>query len=138
MIYTSTFSDGGFTGEGGKYDPAGIVHAGEFVLRREVVSQPGMLDYLEMLNTRGYADGGLVTPLAVPRQVSREAASGASIQVSAAVSVSTQDQGGQGMEIDQTLLQQNMQKQMQAAAEKAVADSWRPGGLSYRNVNRRG
>lgn len=138
MTYTPTFSDGGFTGEGGKYDPAGIVHAGEFVLRREVVSQPGMLGYLEMLNTRGYADGGLVTPLAVPRQVSSQAASGASIQVSAAVSVSTQDQGGQGMELDQALLQQNMQKQMQAAAEKAVADSWRPGGLSYRNVNRRG
>jgi len=138
MTYTPTFSDGGFTGEGGKYDPAGIVHAGEFVLRREVVSQPGMLRYLEMLNTRGYADGGLVTPLAVPRQVSSQAASGASIQVSAAVSVNTQDQGGQGMELDQALLQQNMQKQMQAAAEKAVTDSWRPGGLSYRNVNRRG
>lgn len=137
MTYTPTFSDGGFTGPGGKYDPAGIVHAGEFVLRREVVSQPGMLDYLEMLNTRGYADGGLVTPLAVPRQVSSQAASGASIQVSAAVSVSTQDQGGQGMELDQALLQQNMQKQMQAAAEKAVADSWRPGGVSYRNTNGR-
>ncbi|MDG9885406.1 phage tail tape measure protein [Pseudomonas sp. GD04058] len=138
MTYTPTFSDGGFTGEGGKYDPAGIVHAGEFVLRREVVSQPGMLGYLEMLNTRGYADGGLVTPLVVPRQVSGQAASGASIQVSAAVSVSTQDQSGQGMELDQALLQQNMHKQIQAAAEKAVADSWRPGGLSYRNVNRRG
>ncbi|MDU9394314.1 phage tail tape measure protein [Pseudomonas sp. zfem002] len=138
MTYTPTFSDGGYTGEGGKYDPAGIVHAGEFVLRREVVSQPGMLGYLETLNNRGYADGGLVTPLPIPRQISSASTSGTSIQVSASVSVNTQDTSGQGGELNPALLQQNMQKQMQAAAERAVADSWRPGGVSYRNVNRRG
>ncbi|MFD2641859.1 phage tail tape measure protein [Pseudomonas japonica] len=138
MTYTPTFSDGGYTGEGGKYDPAGIVHAGEFVLRREVVSQPGMLDYLETLNSRGYSDGGLVTSLPIPRQISSASTSGTSIQVSASVSVNTQDTSGQGGELNPALLQQNMQKQMQAAAERAVADSWRPGGVSYRNVNRRG
>lgn len=138
MTYTSTFSDGGFTGAGGKYDPAGIVHAGEFVLRREVVSQPGMLDYLETLNSRGYADGGLVTPLAIPRQISSASTGGTSIQVTASVSVNAGDTSGQGNELDTALLQQNMQKQMQAAAERAVADSWRPGGVSFRNVNRRG
>lgn len=43
MTYTpGGFSNGGYTGAGGKYDPAGIVHAGEFVLRKEVVEQPGM------------------------------------------------------------------------------------------------
>ena len=34
--------------------------------------------------------------------------------------------------------QQNMQLQMKAAAERAVADSWRPGGVSYRNMAGRG
>lgn len=33
------FSSGGFTGTGGKYDPAGIVHKGEYVLPKEVVNQ---------------------------------------------------------------------------------------------------
>ncbi|MGE8170278.1 phage tail tape measure protein [Pseudomonas putida] len=131
------FSDGGYTGVGGKYDPAGIVHAGEFVLRREVVSQPGMLDYLEALNSRGYADGGLVSPLAIPRQVSSASSSGTFVQVNASISVNAQDASGQGRELDSSLLQQNMQKQMQVAAEKAVADSWRPGGISYRNTNGR-
>lgn len=56
----STYSDGGYTGDGGKYDPAGVVHGGEFVLRKEVVSQPGMRNYLEGLNAKGYADGGYV------------------------------------------------------------------------------
>lgn len=137
MTYGSTFSDGGYTGAGGKYDPAGIVHAGEFVLRREVVSQPGMLDYLSALNSRGYADGGLVSPMPVPRQVSGRFQSGASISVSAPVSLIMEDRGSEGMQLDQTLLQQNMQKQMQMAAEKAVADSWRPGGVSHRNTSGR-
>ncbi|MBF8748415.1 phage tail tape measure protein [Pseudomonas monteilii] len=63
------FSQGGYTGDGGKYEPAGIVHGGEFVLRKEVVSQPGMRHRLEALNARGYADGGFVNPIAVPRQI---------------------------------------------------------------------
>lgn len=137
MTYGSTFSDGGYTGAGGKYDPAGIVHAGEFVLRREVVSRPGMLDYLSALNSRGYADGGLVSPMPVPRQVSGRSQSGASISVSAPVSLVMEDRSSEGMQLDQTLLQQNMQKQMQMAAEKAVADSWRPGGVSHRNTTGR-
>lgn len=54
------FSDGGYTGNGGKYEPMGVVHGGEFVLRKEVVEQPGMRSYLEGLNKRGYSDGGYV------------------------------------------------------------------------------
>jgi|25_taG_2_1085351.scaffolds.fasta_scaffold00063_28 ElaB/YqjD/DUF883 family membrane-anchored ribosome-binding protein len=53
------FADGGYTGSGGKYDPAGIVHAGEFVVRKEMVERPGVLGMLEGLN-RGYASGGYV------------------------------------------------------------------------------
>lgn len=66
-------SSGGYTGPGGKYEPAGIVHAGEFVHRQEVVRQPGALAFLADFNRRGmaalsawrgngYASGGLVVP----------------------------------------------------------------------------
>ena len=34
-VLSSTYSDGGFTGRGGKYDPAGVVHRGEYVLRKD-------------------------------------------------------------------------------------------------------
>lgn len=60
------FSDGGYTGDGGKFEPKGVVHGGEFVLRKEVVRLPGMRDYLEGLNTRGYATGGYVGQAAAP------------------------------------------------------------------------
>lgn len=65
----SGFSSGGYTGHGGKYQPAGIVHAGEFVNRQEVVRQPGALAFLSDFNRvgmaalrgwQGYAAGGLV------------------------------------------------------------------------------
>jgi lambda family phage tail tape measure protein len=63
---------------------------------------------------------------------------GSSISINAPVSVVTQDRSGEGMQLDQTALQQNLQKQMKSAAEKAVADSWRAGGVSYRNSTGRG
>lgn len=54
-------ADGGYTGDGGKYDPAGIVHRGEWVVPQEVVRRPGMLGFLNQLTYgKGYADGGLV------------------------------------------------------------------------------
>lgn len=63
------FSGGGWTGPGTKYQPAGIVHADEFVHRQEVVRQPGALAFLTRFNQvgmaalkgwQGYAEGGLV------------------------------------------------------------------------------
>lgn len=44
------FANGGWTGPGGKWDAAGIVHAEEFVVRSEVVKQPGVRGMLEALN----------------------------------------------------------------------------------------
>ncbi|MGW9822292.1 phage-related minor tail protein [Methylorubrum extorquens] len=66
------FSDGGFTGAGGKYTPAGVVHAGEYVFDQESVKRIGLpaLDSLRR-NLRGFAQGGFVgampsIPAAVP------------------------------------------------------------------------
>ncbi len=59
------FDEGGFTGQGGKYTPAGIVHKGEYVFTKEAVSRLGV-DYLDQLNyqrkakPQGYANGGSV------------------------------------------------------------------------------
>lgn len=36
---TPQFADGGFTGRGGKYDEAGVVHKGEYVIPKEMVNQ---------------------------------------------------------------------------------------------------
>lgn len=52
------FADGGYTGDGGKYQPAGIVHAGEFVMNKEATSRIGVGNLYRMM--RGYANGGYV------------------------------------------------------------------------------
>jgi chromosome segregation ATPase len=56
------FAEGGYTGDGGKYQPAGIVHRGEYVVPQSVVKSPAAQYHLGSLETmrRGYADGGLV------------------------------------------------------------------------------
>ncbi|MBB3832558.1 lambda family phage tail tape measure protein [Xanthomonas arboricola] len=56
---------GGYTGPGGKFTPAGIVHKGEGVLsQRDIASIGGPGAFLSLLSTirsgRGYASGGLV------------------------------------------------------------------------------
>lgn len=60
------FAVGGWTGPGGKYQPAGIVHGNEFVIRSEAVRQAGAMAFLSRFNAegmkalRGYSEGGLV------------------------------------------------------------------------------
>ncbi|MBP6096145.1 MAG: tape measure protein [Methyloversatilis sp.] len=73
---SGSFAVGGYTGPGGKYEPAGVVHAGEYVLRQEVVRQRGMRGLLDSLNRdgaralRGYATGGAVTSIRTSGSVS--------------------------------------------------------------------
>jgi len=45
-----------------------------------------------------------------------------------------EDRSNEGMELDQQALQRNMQSQMKLAAERAIADSWRAGGISFRQA----
>jgi hypothetical protein len=54
------FAAGGFTGPGGKYEPAGIVHRGEFVVPSEAVRRIGVPTLAAMSGLPGYAAGGLV------------------------------------------------------------------------------
>lgn len=57
-----SFATGGYTGNGGKYEPAGVVHKGEYVITKEATTRLGV-GFLNALNYgRGYANGGLVTP----------------------------------------------------------------------------
>jgi hypothetical protein len=58
------FANGGYTGDGGKYQPAGIVHAGEFVFTKEQTRRAGVSNLYAMADAlAGYAKGGLVHPL---------------------------------------------------------------------------
>ena len=55
------FADGGYTGAGAKYDEAGIVHKGEYVIPAwQVNKMPNTIQALESVRKKGYADGGYV------------------------------------------------------------------------------
>jgi TP901 family phage tail tape measure protein len=65
------FAAGGWTGPGSKYQPAGLVHADEFVIQKESRQRieranPGALDYMNRQGRiPGYARGGIVVPIDV-------------------------------------------------------------------------
>lgn len=66
------FADGGYTGHGGKYEPAGVVHKGEGVLSQDDVRALGGPSAFESFRRslhRGYASGGYVG--AVPAAVGK-------------------------------------------------------------------
>lgn len=61
------FARGGYTGDGGKYEPAGIVHRGEWVAPQHIVNNPVArphIQALENMRLRGYATGGFVGEVA--------------------------------------------------------------------------
>lgn len=68
-LYTSRgnfargYAGGGYTGDGGKYQPAGLVHAGEFVFTKAATAAIGIGNLYSMMmaaGSRGYANGGPV------------------------------------------------------------------------------
>lgn len=61
------FAEGGYTGRGGKYEPAGVVHKGEYVIPKKDVNQRTGLPYADAMGRLqrgasgpGYANGGYV------------------------------------------------------------------------------
>lgn len=56
------FADGGYTGAGGKYQPAGVAHKGEVIWSQDDVARAGGWQVVDAmrLGRRGYASGGPV------------------------------------------------------------------------------
>lgn len=62
------FDEGGYTGPGGKNQPAGVVHKGEVVWSQNDVRRAGGVGVVEAMRhgRRGYASGGVVLPSSMP------------------------------------------------------------------------
>lgn len=69
-VNVGNYASGGYTGSGGKYEPAGVVHRGEFVFTKEATQRIGVDRLYAMMNegkARGsaprgsYASGGHVS-----------------------------------------------------------------------------
>ena len=57
-VIVPEFDVGGFTGQGGKYDPAGVVHKGEYVIPKHFVDQATGLPKAEFVDSMGGSSGG--------------------------------------------------------------------------------
>ncbi|HHF0350296.1 TPA: tape measure protein [Haemophilus influenzae] len=127
------FDEGGFTGIGGKYTPAGIVHKGEYVITKEATARlgRGFLDHLNYGSVRrGFANGGGVGVPRLPTMAYQPKSSG-NIAVKVInngepmdATASQQSRNGQ-LEITVELVRQIAQ----AEAGTMLQKNMRPGGL---------
>lgn len=118
---------GGYTGHGGKYEPAGVVHRGEFVFTKESTSRIGVANLYRLM--RGYATGGLVGG-------GNAAAAGmGGVSVYAPVSVTTGQAGDQTQQQNSGALAQAYQKVVDRSVREGIAREIRPGGIIW-NANK--
>lgn len=129
--------DGGYTGDGGKYEPMGVVHGGEVVIRKEVVKQPGMRTYLEQLNKtgQGYADGGYVGLSSGGSGSAAAPGAAGSIVIQQNFSVPNADNGGSSQ--DMQAVGKAYADTAKRGAQQAIAEELRTGGAIWRVVNGR-
>jgi tape measure domain-containing protein len=67
------YDKGGYTGAGGKKQPAGIVHKGEVVFSQDDVRRHGGVGSVEAMRLRGYSAGGPVGVPSIPSPSRRAA-----------------------------------------------------------------
>lgn len=127
------FDEGGYTGPGGKFEPAGIVHGGEVVIRKEVVDQPGMKEYLTRLNKRGYADGGYVG-LSGSSGGSSSAAGPSQVLIQQTITV---PEGGGDSARDSRAVAQAYADAARRGAQQEITQALKPGGQIWEKLNGR-
>jgi len=115
------FANGGYTGPGSKYDPAGIVHRGEVVFSQSDVARWGGVGNVEAMRTgKGFADGGAVGTKVLDTSANsplgnyfndQQANSGSTVNINhdPSLAVTTKDDGMGTIDV---------------YIRKAVADSW--------------
>ncbi|MBH1391840.1 phage tail tape measure protein [Stenotrophomonas maltophilia] len=117
------YSTGGYTGDGGVSEPAGVVHKGEVVWSQKDVARAGGVDVVEAMRKglKGYDTGGAVgTPAAGAGR-----AGGLTIQGNLTINASEQDS-------DQPeVTDKQIRDSFTGAINEWAVKNLRPGGLLY-------
>lgn len=127
------YDGGGYTGQGGKHEPAGVVHKGEFVFTKEATDRIGVSNLYDMM--RGYADGGYVGSLPAGRSYSSGVnhASGNGLVVSVSAPVTIQSGGaGETSTANTTTAAKQLEGMMNKTINDWARSAMSPGGLLYR------
>ena len=129
---SSGFSDGGYTGHGGKFEPAGIVHKGEYVLSQENLRALGGVSAVEGLlqRAKGYSGGGLVGGgMGILAHTQAVQAATPTINITVNVSGgSNQEEARKGAEEG---VQAGLRKMMSEIADSRIFEQCRPGNAIY-------
>nr|WP_322436809.1 phage tail tape measure protein [Enterobacter hormaechei] len=122
------FDTGGYTGDGGKYQPKGVVHGGEFVFTKESTSALGVGNlYSLMRSAQGYANGGYVGH-APMYGLQSSSAGGVSIQTSVVVqNQNSQQQTSANNDAVSRAYKQTIDQSVRAG----IAKQLQPGGLIW-------
>lgn len=131
------FASGGYTGDGGKHEPAGVVHRGEYVFSKETVQRlgAGNLDRLHRSARKGYASGGLVGDSGKVARASGDSpmtpaqASAPSVTINAPVTVNAN--GGTPAQNDDLAEQMaaKTERMMRNLIQSELMKQMRPGGM---------
>lgn len=131
------FADGGFTGHGGKFEPAGVVHKGEFVFSQKTVQRLGVgnLEALHRSALKGYSGGGLVgsgaTAKTAGRLMGREKSSTPELNVSISSPVTVNGSAGtheQNADLARQVARET-EASMRGLIQQEIVRQFRPGGL---------
>ncbi|NYA45726.1 phage tail tape measure protein [Serratia fonticola] len=135
-ISTGKYDAGGYTGDGGKYEPAGIVHRGEFVMTKEATDRIGVGNLYAMM--RGYVTGGFVGNAvadSAPMHGLR-GSEGAQLTINAPITVNQQgqqqDRSGNGDAVAKAY-----QQVIDTSVREGIARELRPGGQIWYAQNHR-
>lgn len=130
----SAYDGGGFTGNGGKYDPAGVVHKGEFVFTKEATERIGVSNLYSMM--KGYASGGEVGSGAAVNFSSGinslPRAGNTVINVSAPVTIIQNESASQSSTSGTTDAAIQIKNIVQTTITERLSKEIAPGGILYR------
>ncbi|ELY6202285.1 phage tail tape measure protein [Cronobacter malonaticus] len=129
-------AEGGYTGDGGKYEPKGIVHGGEFVFTKEATKALGVNNlYALMRSAQGYANGGYVGKAPMVGLTGNGVAGG-NISINTSVSVTTGNQTPQAGETGSSdAMKRAYQQTIDKSIREGILKETRPGGIIW-NVTR--
>lgn len=140
------FDIGGYTGHGGRLDPAGIVHRGEVVWSQADVARYGGPSVVDAMRRGypGYAEGGLVTPVSmnIPMlPANTNAAAPAGPTISAPITIHMEGSSGDPAK-DQAHVENTAKAfrgEMERIAARTLSEAMRTGGqLHQAGVRRAG
>lgn len=129
----SLFDSGGYTGDGGKYEPKGVVHGGEFVFTKEATSALGVGNlYALMRDAKGYADGGFVGRAPMYGLNSSSGSGGGSAPViNTVVNVDANGNATAQSSSSGDVMGRALADEMQNAAARVIQKHLKPGGMIY-------